>query len=381
MNANKYQWLDLLRGGSALLVCANHLRAAMFVDYSSLQHSSIPGKFFYFITGLGAESVVVFFVLSGFFVGGSVIRKWQDFSYSSYLTARLARLWVVLLPALLWTFVIDQVIFRIAPGIFAGADLATLNSGPGGDYSNSLGTFLQNLAFLQTVSAPVFGSNGPLWSLSNEFWYYVCFPLLCFVFDRKSAGPLQLAAGSAVVVLGLVVLEDKMLGFLLWILGAAVYYIPRQLPWMRAAGLLAAGLPLFVLSLVMSKSRLLPGSLSMAFIGVSASMLILALRGLPAMPRLLGGVTEWLTRASYTLYLVHFPLVLLVYAACFKGGKAHLNGWSLLLFVGLLLSFVAVAQVFWALFEKHTDRVKAFLGSPLRRMGSASASARSQPHE
>lgn len=32
--------------------------------------------------------------------------------------------------------------------------------------------------FLQTRFTPVFGSNGPLWSLFNEFWYYVLFPAL-----------------------------------------------------------------------------------------------------------------------------------------------------------------------------------------------------------
>jgi hypothetical protein len=56
-------------------------------------------------------------------------------------------------------FVIDQVVFQIAPSIFFGAELATLNSGPGEDYSNSVGTFSKNLTFLQTVSATVFGSN------------------------------------------------------------------------------------------------------------------------------------------------------------------------------------------------------------------------------
>lgn len=27
---------------------------------------------------------------------------------------------------------------------------------------------------------PIFGSNGPLWSLANEFWYYVLFSLAAF---------------------------------------------------------------------------------------------------------------------------------------------------------------------------------------------------------
>src|SRR6202030_3749589 len=40
------------------------------------------------------------------------------------------------------------------------------------------GIFLGNLFFVQTILCRTFGSNGPLWSLANEFWYYLLFPLL-----------------------------------------------------------------------------------------------------------------------------------------------------------------------------------------------------------
>jgi peptidoglycan/LPS O-acetylase OafA/YrhL len=35
-----------------------------------------------------------------------------------------------------------------------------------------------NAFFLQTIAGPTFGSNGPLWSLAYEWWYYVLFPLV-----------------------------------------------------------------------------------------------------------------------------------------------------------------------------------------------------------
>ena len=41
-----------------------------------------------------------------------------------------------------------------------------------------LPTLLGNLAFLQDFFARPYGSNGPLWSLSYEFWFYLVFPLL-----------------------------------------------------------------------------------------------------------------------------------------------------------------------------------------------------------
>ena len=36
--------------------------------------------------------------------------------------------------------------------------------------------FLGNAAFLQRILVPELGTNGPLWSLANEFWYYLLFP-------------------------------------------------------------------------------------------------------------------------------------------------------------------------------------------------------------
>ena len=77
MNNQRFFWLDVVRGLSAIAVCAGHLRSVMFVDYSNLQTPSLLQKVFYGLTGLGHQAVMVFFVLSGFFVGGSILRKKQ----------------------------------------------------------------------------------------------------------------------------------------------------------------------------------------------------------------------------------------------------------------------------------------------------------------
>ncbi len=41
-----------------------------------------------------------------------------------------------------------------------------------------LPVLLCNAAFLQTAACPQFAANGALWSLFNEFWYYMLFPPL-----------------------------------------------------------------------------------------------------------------------------------------------------------------------------------------------------------
>lgn len=147
-----------------------------------MQSSGIVNKALYFATGVGRQSVMVFFVISGYLIGGSVLSG--RFSWGNYGAARLSRLWTVLLPCLLLTWIIDRLIGTIDPAVLSGSYTNVWNSGPpSGSFSNSVLTLLGNLLFLQTIAVPVFGSNGPLWSLANEFWYYLlpAHPVFCWL--------------------------------------------------------------------------------------------------------------------------------------------------------------------------------------------------------
>lgn len=87
--------LDLVRGLAAIAVLLGHLRNLYFVDFSEAAgNSHLPVK--YFISGFSHYAVMIFFVLSGFLVGGSVLRGRMDgtWSWSLYATNRLTRLWM-----------------------------------------------------------------------------------------------------------------------------------------------------------------------------------------------------------------------------------------------------------------------------------------------
>ena len=96
--------LDLMRGGAAILVMLGHLRNLFLVSPAEVVSTAgVLVKFVYLISGFSHFAVMIFFALSGFLVGGSVIRgrmegKW---SWSAYFAMRLTRLWIVLIPALL----------------------------------------------------------------------------------------------------------------------------------------------------------------------------------------------------------------------------------------------------------------------------------------
>lgn len=67
--------LDALRGIAAVGVCLNHVRDIFFRDYSQLSHHNPLLALAYLATGLGHQWVIIFFVLSGYLVGGSALRS------------------------------------------------------------------------------------------------------------------------------------------------------------------------------------------------------------------------------------------------------------------------------------------------------------------
>ena len=77
-----YPLLDAMRFVAAALVMFNHLRGRQFVSYSEVEcTNSTVKQVFYCVTRLGVESVVVFFVLSGFLVGGLSVERFMRSKY------------------------------------------------------------------------------------------------------------------------------------------------------------------------------------------------------------------------------------------------------------------------------------------------------------
>ncbi len=375
----RFVWLDLVRGICALLVCASHLRVVVLVDHAAIEQPGWADHLLYLATGLGHPSVMVFFVLSGFFVGGSLLRGTQGFDPGRYALARLTRLWVVLLPALVVTALVDALFAARAPEVLAGAYRDAWHSGPfvDADYSGAAATFVANLLFLQTIAAPVFGSNGPLWSLANEFWYYVLFPLcLLAAGGRLASGPLgaggRLAAAAAAAAVFAWLPADIRLGYAVWLLGVAVAWSAGRLGPRAARAAVGAGALALAAALAIGKSAALR-----SLVPVPGDLLVGASFGLLA-AGLVNGVgtawvghgfarfAKWLSDISYSLYLVHFPLVLAI--GTFTIGPARLQPEApgLLLLAAWLLVLVACGHGFWWLAERHTDAVRARVSALLR---------------
>jgi peptidoglycan/LPS O-acetylase OafA/YrhL len=357
--------LDLIRGLAALLVCSGHLRAFLFCGLEEIQLPSVFTKVFYFLTGLGRQAVMVFFVLSGFFVAGSVVDAWKGnrWSWRGYALRRLTRLWLVLLPALVVTLAWDSIGAWLSDGKgYNGCYYGLVNSGPTATSpaSHSVAIFLGNAAFVQTLIVPVFGTNGPLWSLANEFWYYALFPMLWVAALGK--GWTRWVSALLAGVLFWRLPASLLLSGIIWLLGLGSF-IAWRTPALAAKArhpliLALAGLA-FVLTLCLSKTGHWLGS--DYCIGTAFALLVPGLAARNSPPAAYQGVAVHLSELSYTLYVMHFPALAFVAFVFIAPTKypPGLHGFALYLL--LLAGVLAYSWLLWWCFERNTDRLRRWL--------------------
>jgi peptidoglycan/LPS O-acetylase OafA/YrhL len=363
--------LDMLRGAAALLVLSGHLRSFLFENYDFLSHKNLTTIIFYFFTGLGHQAVIVFFALSGYLVGGRALEDilTQRFSWPQYLLRRLTRLWIVIIPALLLTLLLDDIGSGQTAGLgYDGRYYDIYTSGPPASdgIDHSLLTFLGNIAFLQTIALPTYGSNGPMWSLANEFWYYITFPLAVWVFLSRSAPLVRI---SALCMLALIVAAlpiTVLSGGVTWVAGAiSAWCVRRQTitklvthPLTRVAAMI-----LIVATLVLTKARLnLVGDLGLGFV-VAATLPIFAT--LPSPGRLYSVLARALSALSYTLYLTHFPFLTLAVLVEFAPDRLPPSVVGAERYAALLLMALIWATIVWWCFERNTNRVYFLISKTL----------------
>ncbi|MFZ1086365.1 MAG: acyltransferase, partial [Terracidiphilus sp.] len=363
--------LDALRGFAALSVLLYHWRRLLFLDYSELGHHNPLIAAAYVMSGLGEQWVIVFFVLSGYLVGGSVLRSVATgrWSWRGYLFTRLTRLYIVLLPALLLGGILDYTGIHLT-GTQAHYASLTLDRFVKADLT--LPTLAANCLFLQNIklpamggfSLPVYGSNGPLWSLCNEFWYYLAFPLLVFVFAKGSALWVRMTCGLGLVAWVLFV--GSYIAFLgiPWLMGVLIVYLPpfpAHGRWMRGMAT-GTALALFMVGLPIAARTHHFGWIADALLGLNVAYLIwVTLHCATAkLPSFYVKIAQRASHSSYTLYLVHIPLLVFCIAILHLPRTAP-NWHMFLIGMGVLAAILLYAQLVYEIFEKHTNQVRNWI--------------------
>jgi peptidoglycan/LPS O-acetylase OafA/YrhL len=191
LDAGESLWLDLVRALAAFFVVLDH--APTLFDMPSSPR-------------WGHQAVIVFFVLSGYVI--SYVADAREPTAHTFLVARLARLWSVLVPAMVLT-VVCEVIGR------------TLGTDPRG-----FATSPMDLPLIRVGAVLVFMSeswvsiqalsNGVVWSLCVEFWYYMMFAAWIFM-------PPGRARAATLVVLALLSGFKALLLSPIWLMGVALH--------------------------------------------------------------------------------------------------------------------------------------------------------------
>jgi peptidoglycan/LPS O-acetylase OafA/YrhL len=369
--------LDIIRGFAALLVLVGHLRLIITghtgAGASGGGLNSHPAN----ATGLGHASVMIFFVLSGYLVGGSVLRdlRRNTFSWSQYGLKRLTRLWTVLVPVLVLSALLDALTMHY----FSGTRVVEFGHFTHSFQQPGILQFLRYLAFLQSINrfgVHQFGTNGALWSLSNEFWYYALFPLIAVALGKRSPilwkVLMLFLAGLLLWILGAGIVEY----FPLWLCGVAAYIAPPSIP-ARLQRFAAFAMTLqFLIVLFLMRSLALGGLRSDMCIALSFTVLLYTLlhRVGPASTSLYSHFAHAVSFPSYSLYACHVPACIFL-AAFFEKDLPALFRNTALASAATFAVVTVYAGVIYLLFERNTDRIRSRIESGWLRDSVSASSA------
>jgi peptidoglycan/LPS O-acetylase OafA/YrhL len=341
-------------------------------DYRVIGQPSTVVKIFYFVTQLGHEAVMVFFVLSGYLVGGIAIRRYRDsgFDLLDYASHRIARIYAAFLPALIIFGFFDI----LGTAMFSSSGLYTQPLGVSSlgqvpAHSESLACFIGNLLMLHTIEVPPFGSNGPLWSLANEWWYYVLFGAAMVIVASRILA-IRIAAGVSLLGLLLLLPFSITAWGLMWLTGAAVALYAAKENWKPPLWL---SLPIAIVVLAGSRISHLGSidpyvskwrffiDLAIAF-GYSTVLLSFHRPGKRlSFPK----VHKQMAGFSYSLYLIHFPLMIFTVALLNeKLGLTFLAQPSparLFYYVMMLVFLLVSAWLFAQVTEVRTSKLRDIL--------------------
>jgi peptidoglycan/LPS O-acetylase OafA/YrhL len=218
--------------------------------------------------------------------------------------------------------------------------------------------------------APTYGSNGPLWSLANEFWYYLVFPLAAAALFVSSPLWQRLAVAATAVVLALILPWIMVLLGLIWVAGAAAHHLslePRLRPYFGRLIYVIAATGFVAGCIVLRANDLL--------LGLAWAALLPGLAVLSPM----GGIYAWLAGRladiSYTLYATHFPLLAFLWFTAIAPVQWSPGPKSLALGLASLVLTLGYATAVWWCFERNTARIRTAMLRRLERPRSADGSA------
>jgi len=376
---NRIFGLDILRASAIVLVLAAH-------TWPTKSYLQWPHAF----AVLGVE---LFFVLSGFLIGGILIRLAEE--------GRLKNLEDV------WGFWRRRW-FRTLPNYYLFLALHLLWRTWVLGFPDQVATNWEYLFFVQNFRHPPSYFFPETWSLAVEEWFYLLFPLVLWVALRAFKRPLL--AWSAVIALFLVVPS----GLRVWVASSTDPYVdPAQIEayrrnwdsivrmtvmlrldvvmygviaaliaarcsvlWRRMAAWWPIGLALVAVAMAsigwhapLEFAKPWHGFVLWPIIAIGFALLLPRFSQIRAAQGLVANCTSWVAKTSYALYLCHGLILVAIYRWLGPKSVFGLQKNTVLWCVTAWILSLAVAELVYRWFEKPMmdlrDRFERAKSGPL----------------
>ncbi len=287
-------YLDLIRFLAAFAVLLDHLAAYPFSK----------GIIYWRLGSYGNVAVMIFFILSGYVI--AYVSSTRERTVKDYTISRLARLYSVMVIALLLTCLFDRIGMYVNPDFYA--TLKILPPSWDGYLSSLLFVNEYHIFGLHGKVTP--GSNYPFWSLSFEATYYAVAGLVLFA-------PKRFSYAVSVLLLGLAGIKIAVL-LPMWFIGYFLYQTKDRIKVGTGISLIIFPLSAALILLIPNLSAHFPHDVEFVqdcLTAVGFSLNALSARQLLGTQLIVrkqikSGI-RWLGTLTFPLYAIHFPALCL----------------------------------------------------------------------
>ncbi|WP_085300417.1 acyltransferase family protein [Cognaticolwellia mytili] len=313
MNKGYSLYLDVLR-----------FSAAMVVFFSHVASQDLTDGFLWQFKAYSQTAVMIFFVMSGYVIGFVTYEKERHIT--DFTVARVSRLWSIVIPALLLTAICDYIGLELNTAIY------TESAWPYPEGSQVLHYVLsffliQNLWNMDLNP----GINGPFWSLTYEWMYYILFGLFYFIKSKIKwlfISLIILISGPTIVLL-----------FPIWLLGYVLFKLELrnkvkfEQSYLKA--LISCAALLLIVFVGPEVREIKTGVTWMSRASIigdyfDAILFVIHMYFSPHIINLIKPILfkyekliRWSASLTFALYLFHRPIIQLI-AAAYDGDKSNL---------------------------------------------------------